>query len=261
MVSPLTYVVLGNGRWAAMIRDVLLKDQRRVLTFEKTRRRADESEEQFKRRISGELATLSEAQIAWLCIPPCDELPLLIESAIAAGLHVIVEKPWLCSRTETEALMEIARRRHVLVAVHFQYCFLDKVEELRTHLPVSAGDQFSGVFTISRGNRLGIPALQNFGSHLLAVREYSAPGSKIGEVRCGYSLPDERRASIETESGTVHAIELVTDEPLIQRFSRRFEEAIPSLEFSLNLEFAMRVSEAIENIRANNNCSTPQAQV
>ncbi len=228
---------------------VLAAEGRRTMAIEGVRRRFAESDKGYSARLTESMAE-SGAHIAWLCIPPVPDLPLIMEAALLAGLSVVVEKPWLCSDVKSEELSELARRRRVLVGIHFQYCFLERVESVRLRARDAAKLKFSGTFTLSRSDRLGIPALDNLGSHLLAVREYAAPGSEVREIRCAYDLADERSVRIETEGGAVESIDLATGEPIIQRFVARFEEAIPPLEFPLDLRFARRVASALEAVRA-----------
>ena len=54
---------------------------------------------------------------------------------------------------------------------------------------------------------------------------------------------------IDTEKGMNEFIPLMTSEPLIQRFVMRFEEAIETLQFPLDLQFASRVLDAVNAIR------------
>ena len=238
------YAILGRGRWALVIQDVLTTAGRQSLFLHEVRRRVAESDETYKARISAELTKIG-AHIAWICLRPCAEVPLLIEAAIAAGLHVVVEKPWLHSRVQTERLLELACVHRVLVAIHFQYCFLEEVMSLRRLPQTAVNLRFSGTFTLSRPDRLGISAIHNLGSHLFAVREYAVPGSEVLEIRCGYGLRDERYVELETDTGPLHVIDLVTEEPLIQRFVTNFEDAISQLTFTLDLGFAARVFKAV----------------
>lgn len=241
-----SYVIVGDGRWAGVIRDVVRGEGRRSSTVRETRRKVAESEQTFRTRIAHCLSQ-SGGQIAWVCLPPCDTVPLIVESAIAAGLHVVVEKPWLYSQADTEALVELAEKHRVIAAVHFQYCFLDEVERLRLLMGTAAGKvRFSGVFTVNRPDRLGIPALENLGSHLLAIREYAVPNSELLEIRCGYESEDERCVRVEGHSGEVVSVSLTTGEAIIQRFIAKFEEAIAEKNFPLNLQFAARVAKALQ---------------
>ena len=55
----------------------------------------------------------------------------MIRAAFAAGLHVIVEKPWIYSREETTLLRDAATRAGLKVRVHFEYCMLSEIENWR----------------------------------------------------------------------------------------------------------------------------------
>ena len=167
----------------------------------------------------------------------------MIEAGIEAGLHLIVEKPWQCSRAETDSLVKLAAAKRLLVAIHYQYCFLEAVKSWRHKLNNGVALRFGGRFAISRPNRLGISALENLGCHLLAIRAYAVPQSSISEINCAYNQRDERNVWVETEHGDVTSVDFFgNSEPVIQRFIARFDAALSGSEFPFSLDFAERVS-------------------
>lgn len=232
-MSEWQYAVVGRGRWARRMREILAGEGRRVAAMEETRQPEAELEEALRE---------SGAEAAWLCVTPGAHVGWMARAAIAAGLHVIAEKPWLCSAAETAGLMQMARERGVRTGVHFEYCLLRGVERWRERWHGARGVRFGGRFTVSRGDRQGIPVLENLGSHLLAVRRYAAPESGIAELACAYEAADERRVWIEDES-----IDFTRNsEPIIQRFVERFEDGN---DFPFDLEFGLRVAEDIATFR------------
>ncbi|MBV9158419.1 MAG: Gfo/Idh/MocA family oxidoreductase [Acidobacteriaceae bacterium] len=248
-----SYAMLGRGRWAARIQNILDSQGRRVELIGETRQQPHESDASYQSRLSTQMSA-SGAEIAWICIPPGNQIPLMIEAAIAAGLHVVVEKPWTCSRSQTEHLMTLAKNNRRVVAIHYEYCFLEAVERWRRDLHNGIGLRFGGRFTLSRPDRLGISALENLGCHLLAIRAYAAPLSEISEISCGYDLPDERRLWVKKGGNTLDAIDFWgTHEPLIQRFIAVFEAALCGASFALNLDFASRVFDDVKALRSSNN--------
>lgn len=240
-LDPPAYVVVGGGRWAGIMREVLAKQGRTVRNVTDVRRGPQESKEQYRERIS---TMLAGGQIAWICLPPCTEVPLLIEAAIESDLHAVVEKPWMLDEIATEPLARLAEERGVLAGVHFQYCFLDEVKTLA--LGGTEWVRFGGTFTLGRADRLGLPPIHNLGSHLLAIREYIAPGSEVSEIRCGYEMADERRVVVQSTSGLKRSIELATNEPLVQRFLAAFESGIAVSQFPFGLRFGAKVFTAAE---------------
>ncbi|MBV9763020.1 MAG: hypothetical protein JO340_20835 [Acidobacteriaceae bacterium] len=228
-----SYVVLGRGRWARRMREVLESEGRRVARIEQTRVGADELTDELRR---------SAAQAAWLCVTPGPHVATMIRASIAAGLHVVAEKPWLCSAATTAGLEMEARERGLRVGVHFEYCLLEEVEAWRERFHDSQGLEFGGRFTTSRLDRQGIPALENFGSHLAAIRRHAAPKSQIAELACAYEAGDERRVWIGDE-----CIDFLRNrEPLIQRFVERLEGGA---EFPFGLDFGLRVTEDLTKWR------------
>ena len=240
-----SYAILGRGRWATVMQAILAAESRRVVLIEDTRRRNSESEDNYISRL-GELLDRSGARIAWLCVPPGPHVPAMLKASIAAGLNAVIEKPWLCSEAETESLLALAGERRLLLAVHYQYCLLDEVERWRRDFNQGAGLCFSGRFTLRRGDRLGIPALHNLGSHLLAIRAYAVPFASISEIQCGYDQPDRREVWLEAARQRISSTSFFpTREPVIQRFIGRLETALDTLDFPFDLRFARRVADDI----------------
>lgn len=243
MSSHANYAILGRGRWAGRMSAILSGENRRVTQVPETRQVEGESGEAYASRVAHALRA-SDAQIAWLCVLPGPHIPPMIEAALDAGMHVIAEKPWLSSRLLTDALIAKAKSLHRVVAVHFEYCMLEEVERWRRDFGTAAGLRFGGRFFLNRADHTGMSALDNLGSHLLAIREYAAPNASIQEIRCGYEQPDERCAWLEKRNTRAAFLDLLANkEPIIQRFVSRVEAALEGEEFELDLKFALRVAQ------------------
>lgn len=242
MADGPAYVILGRGRWAARIQSILVAQSRRVANVPETRRPGTDGDETYRSRLA-EAMSASGAQIAWLCVLPGLHVPLMIEAALEAGLHVVVEKPWQSSRRMTESLVARAKSLRRLIAVHFEYCLLEEVERWRRDFNPGAGLRFGGRFFLSRPDHTGMLAMDNLGSHLLAIRAYAAPMSALQEVRCGYEQPDERCVWLERRNTRVAFIDLLANkEPIIQRFITKVEASLDGADFPFGLEFALRVA-------------------
>lgn len=252
MPDQLSYAILGRGRWSEKIQSVLAGHGRRSVSIAATRAALDEDEAAYRARLTSAMIA-TDAHIAWLCLPPGPHIPLIVEAAIFAGLHVIVEKPWLTSSAETARLFETAQNAGRVVAVHYEYCFCREVETWRRQPQGGAGMQFHGRFTVDRPDRLGISAAENLGSHLLAIWEYAVPHAQVAEIHCGYELPNERRVWLEREGKVTGAINFLSNEPVIQRFIDRFESALHGADFPLDLHFADRVAAALSELKAPQN--------
>jgi hypothetical protein len=245
MAEAPAYAIVGRGRWAAMMQRILAAEGRRVISINVTRKAPAESGEDYKLRLSDTLKS-SGARIAWICVPPGAHVPPMIEATLDAGLHAVAEKPWLSSRAEGKSLLTLAHERHLLVAMHYQYCFLEGVEKWRREMQGGDDFRFGGRFVLSRADHLGISALDNLGSHLLAIRRYAVLRAAVGEIYCAYEQPDERNVWLESQGARVSYIDFFrSPEPLIQRFLARFESALGSGEFPLDLKFALDVAEDV----------------
>ena len=236
------YVILGRGRWAHKMRPIISGEGRSVALIEETRQHSSESEAIYIQRLAAEMKA-SGAQIAWLCVPPGLHVCLMIQAAIEAGLHVIAEKPWYGSSKQTQSLQSLARAKGRAIAIHFEYLLLKEVQKWRDEFHPGAGCRFGGRFFLSRSDKSGIPAIDNLGCHLLAIREFAVPSSKVSVIRCDYELPDERLAWIDAGEQRLSSIDLFTHgQPIIQRFMQKVEAALDGAAFPFDLDFAFRVA-------------------
>lgn len=248
-MTDAAYVILGRGRWSARMQSIIASENRRVANIPEARRASSETDAAYRSRLA-EAMRASNARIAWLCVLPGPHVPLMIEAALDAGLHVVVEKPWQAAQRITEALIARAKSLHRLIAVHFEYCLLEEVEKWRRDFHRGAGLRFGGRFFLSRPNHMGISAMENLGSHLLAIRAYAAPHSAVQEIRCGYEQPDERSVWLEKNDTRVTFINLLANkEPIIQRFMAKVEASLEGADFPLDLEFALGVAKDAEALR------------
>ncbi len=249
MVDAPAYVIVGRGRWAGRMHDILFAESRRVTGITQTRRASSETDAGFRSRLAEKMSA-SNAQIAWLCVLPGPHIPIMIEAALDAGLHVVVEKPWQGSLRAASLLAARAKSLHRLIAVHFEYCFLEEVERWHRDFHPGAGLRFGGRFFLGRRDHTGMPAMDNLGSHLLAIRAYAAPKSAVQEIRCGYEQPDERCVWLERRNTRAAFIDLLANkEPIIQRFIAKVEASLDGADFPLDLQFALRVSEETDALR------------
>ena len=248
MAEKPAYAILGNGYWAGRMRTVLA-EAHTVTCIPGTRLQAQETSSEYQSRLS-QLLKASGAQVAWICVPPGPHIPALVKAALDAGLHAIVEKPWLNSRSETEALLDIASRKKLIVGVHYQYCLLTAVEAWRADLNAGADLEFGGCFTVNRANRLGIDAIDNLGCHLMAIWNYAVPKAHVTDIQCGYEMIDERKVWLRKNGRPVASIDFLENrEPIIQWFLESVERAIVGAPFSFGLDFALRVAEATEALK------------
>jgi hypothetical protein len=242
MAEGPSYVILGRGRWAMRMQGILTTECRRVSSIPETRQASGETDVAYRSRLA-EAMGASNAEIAWLSVLPGPHVPIMIDAGLDAGMHVVVEKPWEGSKRVTELLAAKAKSLRRLMAVHFEYCLLEEVERWHRDFYPGTGLRFGGHFFLSRPDHMGMPAMDNLGSHLLAIRAYAAPKSELQEIRCGYEQPDERTVWLERRNTRVGFIDLLANkERIIQRFIAKVEDALEGAEFPLDLEFALRVA-------------------
>jgi hypothetical protein len=244
------YVVLGRGRWAGKIQSILSSENRRVVAVSDTRPRRGESESEFKGRLRSSLAA-SRAELAWLCDSPGLNTRWMIESAMQAGLHAIVEKPWLFSPAETRSLKKQAEAVGLILGVHYEYCMLDAVENWKRDFSPGSGLRFGGRFAIKNPGSSRIAAIENLGCHLFSIHQYAVPSSEVAEIHCGYELPDERLVWIEKGRQQLARINFGRNkEPIVQRFIKKVEAALEGAAFPFDLDFALGVAQQLETVNS-----------
>jgi predicted dehydrogenase len=249
MAEVPAYVILGRGRWAARMHGILASEGRNVSLIPETRRASGETDDGYRSRLASAMIA-SKAQIAWLCVLPGPHVPFLIDAALDASLHVIVEKPWQAPPLITASLIARAKQLRRLIAAHFEYCQLEEVERWRRDFHPGTGLRFGGRFFLNRPDHTGMPALANLGSHLLAIRAYAAPKSAVQEIRCGYEQPDERCVWLEKRNSRAAFIDLLANkEPIIQRFIAKVEASLEGADFPFDLGFAQRVANETAALR------------
>jgi len=237
------YLIIGKGRWGVRMHAMLVAEGRRAEFSSAVRRETNETSSAYQSRLT-QIFSDSLAHIAWLCVPPGPHVPILIRSAFAARLHVIVEKPWVYSREETTLLQDAAARAGLQTAVHFEYCLLSEVENWRCQYEQQNDLEFGGTFNVHSADHLGISPIQNLGSHLLAMRQYAVPHSRLSKIYCGYELPDERSVWLDFGKQRVATIEFLGNkQPIVQRFVARFENSLDGKPFPFDFGFVQRVNE------------------
>jgi len=252
MVDGPAYVILGRGRWAQKMQPVIAGVRRTVTTIEETRQRPSESLSSYVSRLA-EGMKASRAQIAWLCVSPGPHVSQMIQAALEADLHVVAEKPWYGSPADTGRLQALARARRRLIGVHFEYLVHGEVEKWKSSFCPGSGLRFGGHFFLGRPYPGDIPAIDNLGCHLFAIREFAVPASEIAEMMCAYERPDERLVWLEQGGRRIASIDLFKgSERIIQDFMKKVEAALDGAAFPFDLDFALRVANQLNAFKARN---------
>jgi predicted dehydrogenase len=249
MAEGPAYVILGRGRWAKRMQPIITGEDRSVVAIEEARQTPTESQGAYLSRLARGMKA-SGAQIAWLCVTSGPHVTLMIQAAIDAGLHAVVEKPWFGSAEDTKRLQALAAAKGRIIAVHYEYCFLEEVQKWRDEYYPGPGLQLGGRFFLSRSDQSGIPAIDNLGCHLLAIREWAVPSSEVSEIECAYEQADERVVWLEKGKQKMGSIDLLNHRQLIvQRFMKKVEAALDGAAFPFDLEFGLRVAAELNALK------------
>jgi hypothetical protein len=247
--SP-AYVVLGSGRWAGRIHSILSGENRRVIAIGAAQPRCGENESEFKATL-GSFLVATGANLAWLCDSPGLHTRWMIESAMQAGLHTIVEKPWLFSPAETHTLKKQAEAAGRILGIHYEYCMLEAVQNWKRDYFPGTGLRFGGRFTIKNSGNSQLAAIDNLGCHLLSIRQYAVPASEVAEIECEYETADQRLVWLEKGKQRLAEINFGRNkEPIVQRFIKKVEASLEGEAFPFDADFALRVTEELDAVNS-----------
>lgn len=222
------YTIVGEGRWGQKIAEILARRASPVTIIrlpDQYRGAATGSAAASERRDFIAAAT-SAVDVVWVAVRPGDDQIAIVSDALESGKNVIVEKPWLATPGQSAALQAVAKKSGLITGVHFQFCYAARVEELSRQYKDCRNVRFSGNFSISRDNRLDIPADLNLGIHLHAIRQACFPDAAPGRIESAYGATERRDFSLKTDDGEIIVDLLETGEPLVDRFINSFEEAL-----------------------------------
>ncbi len=204
---------------------ILKEMSREVHVLTLSRPKPGEPEENYAARVEKICRDeAGKADVVWLAVPPGNQ-EILTRAALAAGKHVVAEKPWMCSRAVTDDLGRAASKEGLQIGVHYEYCFLSGLGRLSMP-PNGSGPpvRFSGTFISSKTS--GAPPLYNLGCHLLAIKCALFPDAATGDITVSYKGIDERKLEVVRGTDRRTLDFLGNREPLIQRFIAAFEASL-----------------------------------
>jgi predicted dehydrogenase len=124
-----------------------------------------------------ELATSEEVDVVHVCAPNHLHLPIC-RAALAAGKHVVAEKPLCTTAADAEALLELAEDAGVVHAVCYGYRCYAMIATLR--LLIAAGDL--GELHAVAGSWLNDELLTIEPGHWMLDRERMGPSLSLADV-------------------------------------------------------------------------------
>jgi predicted dehydrogenase len=247
--NPPAYLVVGRGRWATLIKQILLKQKRTVAILENSRMNGGEQSAAYQNRLEAKMMS-SGAAIAWLCVPFGPWVLTMAAAAMNAGLDVVAECPWLWPLRDSESLIVLQEKQRRVLGVHYEYCLLEQLQEWRKEFQDGEGCTFHGAFELSRAARHSLRAELQLGSHLLAIRRYAVPAAAVGQVRCSYQTTDRRVVWLTREDSELSRVTFENNrQPLIQRYIETFEKERIRRNLTFGLDFAGRVATDVLSLR------------
>ena len=244
MNSPV-FALVGQGRWGKKIQKILIDLGYSVVVIPLSRKEPFETKHQYALRAEALLARV-DFDILWLSIPPQGQFTLLCEG-MRSCRHIIIEKPLLLNKEQISEIRTMAFERSVTVGVHYQYCFLDAIYELKNLIKSEVSKfEFSGVFRVANSNRLGISPEFNLGIHLVAIKMLHFPNAKLGKIESAYDSTNRRYFSLACDKKKYSLDFTENREPLVQRFVAEYIKCFSSSEnFQLDIDFSANVVDAV----------------
>jgi predicted dehydrogenase len=158
---------------------------------------------------AAELIAHPSVGVVHVCTPNYSHLEF-VEMALAAGKHVICEKPLAMTVDEAARLTDMARSRHMVAAVPFAYCYEPRVVEARErtlrgqlgHVHLIHGSYLQdwllfpsdGNWRVDPGQGGASRAFADIGSHWCHLAEWIT-GQRIAELVATTTVAVSRRAS------------------------------------------------------------------
>ena len=239
--------LIGKGQWGGKLYEILSREGVLADWPSLSRCAPDESIDEYRRRVL-DVFRKCKGDVVWLATPPVNQ-SLMIELAIEAGKHIVVEKPWSVSAEETKRLSYLAKEKGLITGVSYIYCFLNGVVEKAEKL--SKARKVEGCFSVRTKNRLLLSSLDNLGSHIVAIRNYICPEAELHNLKTAYGVINERSVTLYYSGNIVENIDFtITQEPVVQRFTAAFLNQVKNgAAFEFDFNFASMVMEEIKKIR------------
>jgi predicted dehydrogenase len=249
-VSKPIYALIGRGPWGNRLSKILKHHGRHMIHLDVSRPQNPNEFHTYHDQIVQHIDLYAKkSDIVWIAIPPGHQYEA-VKSVLTLDKHVIIEKPWMVNAEKTRSLIRLADARNLNVAVHYQYCFLDKFSNSREQFAFSSKNIiFSGIFNTSKKDRNSIPSLFNLGCHLLAIKHYYFPNAQLGVIKTAYETDDQRSVTIKIDS-TQYLINFLNNrEPLIQKFIDAFElDLIKKARSEFDLHFSLKIMYDLYNL-------------
>lgn len=234
------FAILGAGRWGGIVAQAVRRIGHQAEILTGLRLAPGQSWDDYRMAWQHSLAGTG-IDIVWIATPPGDHVVPLCHACLDAGIHVIIEKPWMGKRNDMISLISKATARGLLVAVNYQYLFLDFVEAARKKWASVVGNKrhIDIIFTIDRPPRSALPAIYNLGAHLFAIKMALDENAEISDMNVGYCMKNARQIIVsDAEKSEVFDF-TNNSEPILERFIQRYVRAVdgddvwvPSLYFS-----------------------------
>lgn len=204
MRFPDKILLIGCGKWGAKLENFFLKNNIEYIS---------NIDNKVKKKLSlGNEELINFLQninfdSAWIATGDEYSNIKIIECLILLKKNIIVEKPLLLDKIETQKIKNYCKKYKKYFYINYQYIFhpeLISVFNEQNHLN-NINMRFDAIFNVQ--NLSKIDAKYNLGSHLLSIYFSYFPNCKLGTIHTEYNTIDQRKITI-TSTNFIKKIDL-----------------------------------------------------
>ena len=246
------YAIIGSGNWGRRIYSVLENMNKDVFFIKIKPRAYEESIKIYTVRINQTLSRNNKYDILWVASRPGSYQFYLIREAIKLNKNIICEKPLLISKKKIDYLYNLAKKKNVLLSIHFEYLFLKKLNDLSLKLN-SPGVEFEGTFSSEKNDRFKISSSLNLGIHIASIYCMYFYDTKFIKIFTKYNFQKKRELILRKSNYLISLNFTNSKEQLIRKFIKNFEDsALHKKDFFLDFSFYLKVISKLEDLKLRN---------
>lgn len=215
-----TFAIIGNN-WGNKIYNILLELKCKVIKVNLKSPKNYKNDDAYIKNLRKQLTLIKkDYKIIWIAITPNKKKQFqIVKECLKKKFHLIIEKPWLVSRTETEYLKKIQKKNNLLVGFHFEYLYLNFLKKNRLKFKNLVNDLVLN-FHVKNKN-LKKNHKSELGSHLTAIKKYYFPKTKKYKMNTGFKK-NLRNISIKIKNKKILFNFTNNTENIIQKFIKDY---------------------------------------
>lgn len=254
MTLPVHFVIVGAGRWGSILEKFMMRTKRSYSSVSLSRDVLG-FEERLRRELPRRLAACYKknyVNVVWAATAPINQYHIA-DIAFFSGFDVILEKPWLLSEDQEGRLALAQVKAEKFISVNYQYCFLSILSRISDISCRGDGGVFKGSFRTPTTDRFGVGAMENLGSHFVAVYLKHFSSARLERIEAAYdSVVISRQIELSLPVfGARFIIDfLQKSEDILSKYIQDVEACLVNRTCpSIDLDMAVRVRKVVDSLR------------